>query len=236
MNLNMKKDFLKTVLACLLTIVALSACKKDEEGEPYIITAAVENGDRYNTMIDAVRAEIEYDEQKEGYRIANAEYQNGGFTIILPAKVNSLYLVPLEDDIPDGLLISNLNAKTVNISLNAYKSNDNVGAFYLWSEGWEGLFIYADRDVSIAGDYDDYYSEEGITYTEMYNLSMDLEKGWNIVYAKATQIKYNTYLIEMTTEAPYEAKWYFDLYDTESYEYNIRPGIPFLSSKQRFHF
>jgi hypothetical protein len=214
MNINMKKKYLKMAFFCLFTVVALSSCNKDEdEGSINTITAVVENGSSYNALIDVVKLEVESSSSSyELKTLTDAEYKDGGFTIILPESVSSQYLeLPFGDDddiIPKGITVSNKNAKGASAYLIAYKSNKLVGEFYLESGDWSGGLIYIDSDVSITGTATETETWEGETYTEKFNYSVNLKRGWNMVYTKITENS-NNFVLEATTTAPSGAKWYF---------------------------
>jgi hypothetical protein len=210
----MKRNYLKMAFVCLFTVVAICSCKKDDDDETggdssikdNTFTVVVENGNSYNELIDVVKLELDEVQNSSTVKysaLASAEYKNGGFTLTLPASVSSQYLEPL-DDSPDGVTVSNRNVKFAWINLSAYKSDSDIGYFYVKSGDWKGGLMYADSNVSITGTETE--SDEKDTYTTRY--SMNLKKGWNIVYTKG-----NNRIYEITTTAPAGAKWYFESYD-----------------------
>jgi hypothetical protein len=235
----MKRNFLKTAFVCLFTVVALSSCEKDDDkNDPggitdNTLTVVVENGNSYNTRIDEVKAEI-FEDDEPILTLTSAEYKNGGFTLTLPEDVSSRYLESFDDNIPDGVKVSNKNVKMGFMSLEAYKSNDNVGYFYLGSEDCEGEFVYVDGDLSITGTVtstDNWWGEE---VTEIIKYSINLKRGWNTVYFYGT-MNGDTYNSECTTTAPAGAKWYFySYYDYDEFSASVpRAGTPLLSSSKR---
>ncbi|MDR1761549.1 MAG: hypothetical protein LBR55_03770, partial [Bacteroidales bacterium] len=90
--------------------------------------------------------------------IAQAPYQNNGFTLALPASVPSRCLITIADDMPNGITISDKTVKgTSEIDIEAYdKDVNNIGYFYLQEEGFveeEGgpeapyvMWIYVDKN------------------------------------------------------------------------------------------
>jgi hypothetical protein len=246
----MKRNFFMMAFVCLFTVVALSSCSKDDDDEngksgsipDNTITATVENGNSYNSQIDIVKAEIWDYSTGESHVLASAEYKDGGFKLVLPASVGSQYLELLdEEDIPAGITVSNKNVKSASVyELDAYKSGDRAGWLYNETGNWEGSLMYVDGDVTVTGtetDTDSWEDSEG-THTETWIIqySVNLKKGWNMVYIKETESG-NTETIEVTTTAPAGAKWYFEPYSNGSYDESSVSGsrvrTPFLSSKQK---
>jgi hypothetical protein len=246
----MKKNFLMMAFVCLFIGVTISSCKKDDKEDENngsignTLTVTVENGSSLNGKIDAVKAKIDYEKSNGGwdeYIAASAPYSNGGFTLQLPETVSDTYLGAFDtDEIPDGVTVSNLNAKIGWGYIEAYKEDENVGYFYLGTgttdADWEGELIYSNGDVNITGTETDVYSWEsdGETYTETETnkYSMYLKNGWNIVYEKWTEKGNNTEEYELTTTAPSGAKWYYYDYSSKSLSSRIQK-TPFISSKRK---
>ncbi|MDR1130042.1 MAG: hypothetical protein LBK96_03565 [Prevotellaceae bacterium] len=228
----MKRNFLMMAFVSLFTVVALCSCGKDEEenddkdgnGENAwiqgnTITAVVENGASYYGKIDAVRAEV------NGYApLVSVNYIDGGFTLTLPANINTQYLYnPADEDdyyIDEGVTISNPNVKVAEMYLGTYKSNSYTGYIYYGTEDWEGRFIYADGDVSITG-----------LGSEWFKWNAHLKKGWNMVYGKEMDNEF-----EFTTQVPAGTKkWYF-YDDTFSTSGSLRTQVSPLSAKHKLRF
>jgi hypothetical protein len=203
----MKKNFLAMAFVSLFTVAVFNSCNKDKDGKEdenggiYKITAAVENGSSYNEKIDNVKALI------GASVVANSAYSDGGFVLELPASVNEQYLESIEalfdGNIPAGITVSNPDVKNGRVDILAYKSNQEIGAFYYGASGWTGFLLYADGDASITGSYID--SEDGATQ----EMDLHLTKGWNIIYTKFTFTEEGMSYIE-TTGGPSGARWYFD--------------------------
>jgi hypothetical protein len=201
----------------------LCSCSKDEDDEngnaqvPDNKFTAVENGASYNGKIDVVKAEI-YSESSSNYiTLASTTYENGGFTLDLPESVSAQYLegLDVEEDVPEGLTVSNLNVKTGWVDLDAYKSNSETGYFYHGTGDWEGGLVYFDSDCNMTGSYTDTDTYSEITYTDKYFYNVHGKKGWNIMYYKETKKGDYSYEEEITTQVPAGAKWYFYDYSSD---------------------
>jgi hypothetical protein len=214
---NFKNVFFLTALAAVSVVFV--GCDKDDDEEG----AGIENGgfdgkiqatvSTGSVAVDAVKAFVS-NEGEDYYEVASGKYENGGFTINLPATVPAKYLEQLFDDgIPKSIKISDTNAKAAAFfGIEAYKGEDEVGSFYYDLEvndysSIEAFFIYADRDVTITGSWTE-TDEEDWTSTETYNVS--LKKGWNKMYEKHTASETNqTETSEVTTTELGGLKWSF---------------------------
>ena len=157
--------------------------------------------------------------------MSDADYDNGEFTLKLPESVGNKYLKPFfadEDDIPDELTISNLDAKIGATYLLASESNEFAGLFYYatgtYSSAWIGGLVYVNSDLSVTGSFigeiytfDDDGNIIDINGDCPLTYNVNVKKGWNIVYEKTTEDEY-----EMTTIAPSGLKWYFEAYSSSS--------------------
>jgi hypothetical protein len=221
----MKKILNVLFLAMMLLPLSFISCDKDDKDTDdsviKTITASVEDGNDYS--IDVVKAFVgdgeTIDYETDG--VASSDYKNGGFTLNLPEIIANQYLKPWiedEDDkeeIPDGIKISDVNAKVCYLSIVAYRSGIEVGEFYyeFLSEDEtveiESSFIYVDRDFSIKGSYSE--EDEGEIFKYSYDVS--LKKGWNILYFKSTASeKTKTYTYEVTAKVQGGLKWHFYKY------------------------
>jgi hypothetical protein len=240
----MKRNFLMKAFVCLFTVVALCSCNKDEDDEdgngtvPDNAVTVVENGTSYNGKIDTVKlkAGIYSGDTWSDVTLASGIYENGGFKIDFPASVNAQYLEDFdEDDVPQGLTLSNPNAKFSFLSLDAYKSNSQIGYFYHGTGDWEGYPAYSDSDFNLTGSYTETDEYEGVTYTDKSTYNVHVKKGWNMVYEKETEKGDNSYEYEMTTSVPSGAKWYFYGYSSEQSSVSgslLKPKT--LSAKRTF--
>jgi hypothetical protein len=194
-----KKHYL--IIACigLLAAAIFSACDKDDDdkggdnsGNPILgktgtVTITIENGANYSDLIDEVR--LIYGDMTT---IASASYNNGSFTIDLPASVADKYLDVVGEEFSAGITISNPSVKIASAWLTAYQSGKWEGDFYHGTAECKGMLNYVTGDLSITGTNSD------------GTLNMHLKKGWNLVYEKHTETTE-----EETTNAPAGARWYY---------------------------
>jgi hypothetical protein len=251
---TMNRNFLMMAFVSLFTVVALCSCSKDDDengdngGNGVIqnntLTVSVENGASYSGKIDVVKATTYSESDDDEFTLVSAPYTNGGFTLILPANLGAQYLENLdEDEIPQGITVSNPKAKTGWADLDAYKGDNRAGYFYHGIGDWEGELIYVDGDVTISGSYTETWTngggteyEETYTETHRYN-NCNLRKGWNIMYGKETEKGNNSYEYEVTTQVPAGAKWYFYDYSSPDYKSgSLHKQISSLSPKQKISF
>ena len=195
------------------------------------ITATVEGGAKYNGQIVTVKFMIWDDESDDLVALVTGNWSNGGFTIELPQTLDAKFLFPLAlfaEGIPwwkDNITVSNNNAKiTLDFPeiLGFDKDDEHVASFKNIKEdenSWtEVVYWYADIYVNISGsaiiprnppddDWDEeyYYSEENIVY------SLELKKGWNIVYfitsSYTVEVGKKGMYLEFTTETVDGLKW-----------------------------
>jgi hypothetical protein len=242
----MKRDYFKMAFVSLFAVVALCSCSKDNDdnndkaGNSVIqnntISVSVENGASYSGKIDIVKAEIYSESDNEYVPLVSVPYNSGVFTINLPANVGAQHLSPPfeDEDEMQGLTVSNPNVKGGSVDLDAYKSNSEIGLFYLETGDWEGSLIYVDGNLNITGSH----TETGDGWTETLKYNYNLRKGWNIVYVKETSKGNNSYDVEFTTQVPGgEAKWYFHEYNSSNISGSLRKQTPsLLSAKRKFGF
>jgi hypothetical protein len=159
-----------------------------------------------------VKAIIFYDDYSKKIEITSVTYDNGEFTLKLPATVNDTYLGPLNligtISLPAGLMISNPDVKATNgVGIYAYNaSGEKIGEFYYYDSvsGWYSELEYSNGDVSITG------ADDG----EVEKYSIYLKKGWNWIYDKDNIIN-GKEVYEATTKTPDNMKWYFEEYEVE---------------------
>ena len=191
----MKKLLKKLALLPLFCgFILTSACSNDDENSndnnndiptswfDGTITATVVNGNDYNDLIYRVVARICccFGETTSG------SWSNGGFTLTLPATLDSRYLADWFEN-EENIVMSDRNARmNRELDLRAYNSDgEEVGDFMLSKEDGDKFvwvfFVYTDRDVTITGTTND--SEIQL----IYNLS--LKRGWNRVYITDLEIE-----------------------------------------------
>jgi hypothetical protein len=195
------KIFTTMAFVSLLAAATFCACSKDENGDDGgnsnpiwgktgTVAITVENGASYNNLIDEV--ELMYG---DGVVLSRASYDDGSFTIELPASVDSKYLDELEEEFSATFKVSNPSVKMATAWLIVRTSSSRwIGDFYHGTEEWEGKeLLYVTGDVSMTGT-----APDGI-------FNVHLKKGWNLVYEYERKGA-----DEVTTTAPAGAKWYFD--------------------------
>ena len=231
----MNKKFLNfgLFLALGLTTAVFNSCDKDDGGNggsggnaSKITATNVING---STQIKTVKALAWWESGDYDYgsdAIAQAPYQNNGFTLELPATVGSKYLETLEADemLEAGISISNKNVKVFFLyDLRGYNADDDeIGDFYLEEENENSehytSWMYVDGDVTIKGEYkviDEEYDEE---YIEKYDLT--LKKGWNVVYDSEVESYKNgrdVYSYTISSKKPSGVNYTWNFYGDSDY-------------------
>jgi len=210
----MKKLLKKLALLPLFCgFILTSACSNDDENGNDIptswfdgtITATVVNGNDYNDLISRVEAVTWANNSRE--TIATGAWSSGGFTITLPATLESRFLWSIESEFEDmpHVTISDRNARISDTEIEAFDDQNNVVGVFMNIREDENLFVmtilaYADRDVSLIG------TDEGDGYRQTWNLS--LRRGWNKIYVVERETA-TGYIISYTTEAVNSLRWYF---------------------------
>jgi hypothetical protein len=108
------------------------------------------------------------------YEVTSIKYENNEFELNFSTIVPDEFLLPnSEKTIVEGVTISNSQAKTGLISVNAYnKAGNYIGGFALSSENyWSADYIYVDQSFTEKG-----LSNFGVEF------DCSFEKGWNIRY------------------------------------------------------
>ena len=112
----------------------------------------------------------------EKYEIASVKYENGEFELnelYFPESAQNEYLLPIHENIVN--IASDIQAKTAEISIQAYNNAGNMLGFLMQRCGnWYVYYIYADRRFTLKG------SVKSGTFTDEYDCSY--EEGLNIVY------------------------------------------------------
>ena len=224
----MKKTFLNfgLFLALGLTTAVFNSCERDDDndgGTNGKITATnVING---STQIKTVKALAYWESGENDYgsdAIAQAPYQNNGFTLELPATLGAKYLETPDADDLEGITVSDKNFKSAFLDdLSGYNENDEeIGSFYLEEVNEDSehytSWIYVDRDVTIKGENNEVDEE----YVEENKYDLTLKKGWNLVYVSYTNSYKNgqhVYSSTMTSKKPSGVNYTWNFYD---YDYS----------------
>ena len=214
----MKKFCLLSVIACFFAGIVFTGCDNDDDGPGVSsinsITAKVEKGSEFD--LDVVKAVMIFGDEEE-YIVAEGNYTNGGFTIILPSEVDDRYLEGIGDDMPEGIKISNASARIGAINLEGYKND--VYEDYFFHAKIEisdkifsliaGGFVYVDRDVTVTGSHSEPIEDSDFTLTVTFNTLF--KRGWNAVYASLamSEKEPNIITVRAVTKNPGGLKWYY---------------------------
>ena len=231
MKSNFKKIGLFLVIG--LAVAVFYSCDKDKDdfdddnngsNVSEIIATNVING---SAQITTVKALVYWENSDDDYgndAIAQTQYINNGFTLKLPSTLAAKYLDLLSEDAPQGVSISDKDAKALFLeNIEGYDKDENgIGYFYFEEESDDSEYyngtswVFADRDVTIKGEdkeISDYYD-----YEYVIKFDLKLKKGWNIAYVNYTE-SYNsstkrdvsTYLFTSQKPSGVNYSWNFDL-------------------------
>jgi hypothetical protein len=196
----------KKIYSTFLCLIVLSfglftSCKdNDDENDtkseqPLTISAAVENGNSYNSKIDSVKVEAYSETAQNELIIASTPYLNGGFNMTLPYPLDEKYLsnnILAEDEIPSGMVVSDKTARATIADFYGYKSGDkmadanfiyggyvtNLSSSSLKIEVTQVSIVYCDKPAKLSGSFTQ--DLDGVSVAFTINLSWS--KGWNIFY------------------------------------------------------
>lgn len=227
----MKRNFFNfgLFLALGLTIVVFNSCEKDDDkdggtnyGTASKITATnVING---TTQIITVKALAYWeigDEDSGSDIIAQAPYQNNGFTLELPATLEAKYLETDAYDL-EGVSVSDRNFKSYFFDdVYGYNEGDvQIGYFYLEEENDDNehytSWMYVDRDVTIKGESNEIDVEYNEEHIDKFDLT--LNKGWNLVYDSYTYSYENgrdVFSCTITSNKPSGINYTWNFYDND---------------------
>jgi len=176
----MSKTFFNLIVAGMMVFFA-SCNKSDPTDESYVvIEETIDNSlvikayNIKNSNSNIVSVKMTIASSKGNQVEYSAKYENDGFELHLPV-VPDEYLLPvsehiLSEDIP---LNSDIQAKTVSVSIAAYNSEEAcIGDFTFKDDKRTIKFVYADRS----------FTEKGISKYGDIVFDCSYKKGWNIVY------------------------------------------------------
>ena len=131
--------------------------------------------------------------------VASAKYENDGFELKFPATLPDDFLFPISEEMKslEGITVSDIQANTGGVSIDAYDSNGkSIGSFELKLNGCHAFYMYADRSFTEKGNPED---ENRLEFDCTY------KKGWNIRYYSPLEGG------RITTQNPLDEdfKWYF---------------------------
>jgi hypothetical protein len=213
----------------------------------YTITARVENGNTYNSIISEVRSIVDEGSFFQLPKQVSGAYVNGGFTVTLPGALDAKSLEDMSglfgsEDISDksakyfvcpglagydhsGIHIGNF-AQYDGSSVKIGKYDDGEGGEHRELEGWEhGVsFWYVDRDVTV----------NSLGDGESNPSNLVLKKGWNKVYVSSHSLTGNG---NQTTTKPDDVnvKWQLrrDNYYDAAFKTRFAKGALGASGKSR---
>jgi hypothetical protein len=230
-KLSMKN--VAAIVACFAVSIMFSGCGKDKDDEGdggsaiTKLEISVVDGSKYSSDIDKVKLMVlDYADDYNLVELLSVDYSNGSFTINLPATVAAKYMRTFKEVAPDGVKVSNENARTASTRIDVYKGNDRVDwltygkvinrdkelAVY-------GYLMYSDSDVSITGTgtmTDEYEGEKTYIHEITITYSVNLKKGWNLIFETeeehtvtdtSTEFK-EVYKGKATSTDPGGLKWY----------------------------
>ena len=136
----MKKKFIKIVLFLTLGLstAVFYSCEGDDvgigiEGNPFKITATnVKNSSPHITTVAAFIHWRDANNVSQYDVIAQAPYKNNGFTLELPAIVPAKYLSPIAQEMEEGFVISDKQAKYGEVELIEGYDKDEKRLDHLW--------------------------------------------------------------------------------------------------------
>lgn len=232
----MKNTFLKfgLILALGLTKIVFNSCDKEDDNDGVtnggdaskIIATNVVNSSSKIIAVTAFAHWVSLENYHGFDAIAQAPYQNNGFTLELPTILGDKYLETIDADDFEGISVSDRNFKSGSVDklMGRNEDNDGIGYFYLEEENENSthiiFWLYVDRDVTIKGEYNEINEEFDEEYTEQYALT--LKKGWNIIYESEREIYKNgkdVWLYTMSSKKPSGVNYTWN-FDDANYAYS----------------
>lgn len=228
--MNMKKTFFRfgVLLFVGLAATLFYSCEKEEIDDQLQKDLKIKAVNVVNGSDEIANVKLTAYDEDTYHIFAEAQYQNKGFTLELPDIIPDKYLLLIEEDIEEGITVSDITAKIMSFeSIEAYDSDgEEIGEFYYMSDpsdesNWSiTMWIYTNKKVTIRGDFT--YNDEYGSDTIDYNLT--LKKGWNIAYISQTET-YNArtgqsiYTGAISNQKPSVAmKWYYESYYEDEVE------------------
>ena len=223
-----RESIFKLAGILLVACVLFTGCKKDEDdnddnhaASTDKITAKINDASKFG---DVKKVEIRgYYYESGSYihdPIAEGDFKDGGFTIILPETVNEKYLTTLEN-LSNKVNVSNnkvkrmannqvpgVNSANEDIVIFTYKKEESNSEPYKYVLS-QMVWYYVDGDLNVSGTTPSIY-HEGINTEMSDTYSLKLKKGWNITYHIQTTTKQGDKMIqknEYTNSAVSGLKW-----------------------------
>ena len=191
-NRMSKRNLLK--LACVLFAACFifAGCDNDDDDDKggFKIVGKLDDASHLGD-VKTVKFILWDNVADKGVSIAEADFNNGDFTLILPETIDPKILSSIKDaEFPPSVTISSSNPDAKG-SGEYYIEGYNSAGKHIANFGYVKVidntksymgWMYVDSDVSIKGtatDEEDYY---GVFYEYNNTYSLDLKKGWNVFY------------------------------------------------------
>jgi len=225
-----KSAFLVSTIVLIFIILFVSCDKIDDAKRNVIYAEDVKPFSDSDNVDNIATVKAFLYGSKEGIKeIASSKFDNNGFTLTLPNDIDEKYLINFPN-IPDGLTISQPDAKQGNILILAfdnegkqigsfsyftYQVNNNKEVNYFSSSS----YAYFNKNVTIKGNYS--FGDIDIKY------NCSFKKGWNIGYTTIDNTKEGSRVTWLfTSKKPAKDKfiWYFEegnillLFDRNKYD------------------
>ena len=225
----MKRYYFSLILMVTIVVSVITSCEKDDSAVGMIVSGTLEFSERYNDEITKIQVDVLELENIgvpvfKRVTLASGEYSNGKFSLELPARIDDNYLKQnfSNENLEPYIKVSDKRVKTGIFDFRAIdfgetiKEGNGMGIYlskdlplvYIKSDDistTKGLFFYADRNCSITGTEPVSSEHHTITY------SMNLKRGWNIVYHTEKYMETADKQIrieELSTETVSGLKWY----------------------------
>jgi len=205
-NLFLKLGLLPALILAATTFVSCGG-NKPELPDNSVISARGVVAVRGNIdEIVSVRA-MAYDWAGDGWtNIAEATFQNNGFTLQLPTTLPDNLLNPVTGNFPDNVVVvtGNPNAKWISVELVAVCENGNgTGSFRLVGgvdmenlTGTTASWVYVDSNISVTADF-----QLGGSFSARTIINLNLRRGWNTIYVIASS-EDDIFVLTTTTQRP----------------------------------
>ena len=149
--------------------------------------ATVKYDSKITNLADA-KSRTDFSYAGDGYPLSeylngesSATISGGKVTIKLGVPKELYSLSDLSDFIPDSVNVSSTKVKGIFTDMGFFTSDDKYLLVYEKDDYNYVFLAYVDGDVTIKGTHKETDPDDGITYTETWDVS--LKKGWNFLIA-----------------------------------------------------
>ncbi len=197
-----------------LAIVMSVACKSPvAPSTNNVFEINIENGADYASNIDEVEF---YVADSIALTLCRVPFDNGKLVLTLPQTLDGKHLINVAGDgvgiKREGITISDESANIAMLYVKFNKGGKTVkyrlyftpnGNSSSWVDYEAGYIIYADRDVSITGVYEDNSTNEVFGY-----IDLNLKKGYNLIYVTEESTSGGGVATKLSTSTNIQFKWY----------------------------